>query len=83
MGVRSARSVCDMVGATTKLASLVSALIENGSAGIVSGLELADESVLRGKAESDIGDERQLCLLGDGSLVQPCPIEQFFPSCER
>ena len=58
VGVRSTRSVCDMVGVTMELASLVLALVESGSAGMASGLELGDESVFCGGAESDMGDER-------------------------
>ena len=58
VGVRSTRSVCDMVGVTTEVASLVSKLIENRSAGMASGLELGDKSVFCGEEESDIGDER-------------------------
>ena len=58
VGVRSTRSFFDMVGVTMELASLVSALIESGSAGMASSMELGDESVFCGEAESDPGDER-------------------------
>ena len=55
-GVRSVRSVCGMVGVTMEFASLVSALMENESAGTASGWVLADGSVLDDEAEADMGD---------------------------
>ena len=58
VGVRCARSGCDMIGVTMELASLVSALIESSSAGMARASELGDESVFCGEAESDMGDER-------------------------
>ena len=51
-------SLCYMVGVTMELASLVSAFTENGSVGVASSLELGDESVFCGEAESEMGDER-------------------------